>query len=106
MSYNTRVVNFYNATGSLAHFENKYIFLPYEKRSSLLQRCRCSCKFKNRRIGSWIQSYDFGINNYNAIDVGWSVFSKQKKIFLVLKSTRLLNFYNVGVVTSVCKIGS
>jgi hypothetical protein len=25
---------------------------------------------------------------------------------LVLKSTRLLNFYNVGVVTSVCKIGS
>jgi hypothetical protein len=25
-SYNSSVVNFYNATGSLAHFENKNIF--------------------------------------------------------------------------------
>jgi hypothetical protein len=35
MSYNASVVNFNNATGSLAHFENKNIFFPFEKRSSL-----------------------------------------------------------------------
>jgi hypothetical protein len=51
--YNARVVNFYNATGSLARFENKNILFCFEKRSSLLQRWHCSCKFKNRRIGSW-----------------------------------------------------
>jgi hypothetical protein len=45
-------VNFYNSAGSLARFENKNIFFFYEKRSSLLQRWRCSCKFKSRRIGS------------------------------------------------------
>jgi hypothetical protein len=48
--YNASVVNFYNATGSLARFENKNILFCFEKRSSLLQRWRC--KFKNRRIGS------------------------------------------------------
>jgi hypothetical protein len=51
--YNASVVNFYNATGSRARFENKNILFYFEKRSSLLQRWRCSCKFKNRRIGSW-----------------------------------------------------
>jgi hypothetical protein len=43
-SYNASIVNFYNATGSLACFEDKKYFI--------LQRLRCSCKFKNRRIGS------------------------------------------------------
>jgi hypothetical protein len=32
----------YNATGSLARFENKNILYYFEKRSSLLQRWRCS----------------------------------------------------------------
>jgi hypothetical protein len=50
--YNASVVNFYNATSNLARFENKNILSFFEKRSSLLQRCRCSCKFKSRRIGS------------------------------------------------------
>jgi hypothetical protein len=36
----------YNATGSLARFENNNILFYFEKRSSLLQRQRCSCKFK------------------------------------------------------------
>jgi hypothetical protein len=36
----------YNATGSLARFESYF-----EKRSSLLQSWRCSCKLKIRRIG-------------------------------------------------------
>jgi hypothetical protein len=45
-SYNASVVNFYYATGSLARFENKNILFYFEKRWS------CSCKFKNRRIGS------------------------------------------------------
>jgi serine/threonine protein kinase len=48
--YNASVVNFYNATGSLVCFENKTYFLLL---SSLLQRWHCSCKFKNRRIGSF-----------------------------------------------------
>jgi hypothetical protein len=52
-SYNVSVVNFYNATGSLARFESKNILYYFEKRSSLLQRWRCSCKFKSRRICSW-----------------------------------------------------
>jgi hypothetical protein len=33
-------------------FQNLKIFFYFEKRSSLLQRWRCSCKFKIRRIGS------------------------------------------------------
>jgi hypothetical protein len=52
--YNASVVNFHNATGSIARFENKNILFYFEKRPSLLQRWRCSCKFKSRRIGSWI----------------------------------------------------
>jgi hypothetical protein len=51
-SYNASIVNFYNATGSLARFGNKNFLLKFEKRCSLLQRWRCSCKFKSRRIGS------------------------------------------------------
>jgi hypothetical protein len=39
-SYNASVVNFYNATGSLARFENENILFFFEKRSSLLQRWR------------------------------------------------------------------
>jgi hypothetical protein len=42
--YNASVVNFYNAAGSLARFKNKNILFYYVKRSSLLQRWRCSCK--------------------------------------------------------------
>jgi hypothetical protein len=44
--YNSSVVNFYNATGSLARFENKNILFTFKKHSSLLQRWRCSCKLK------------------------------------------------------------
>jgi hypothetical protein len=51
-SYNASVVNFYNATGSLARFENINILFCFEKRSSLLQRWRCGCKFKSRKIGT------------------------------------------------------
>jgi hypothetical protein len=36
----------------LTRSENKNILFYFEKRSSLLQRWRCSCKFKSRRIGS------------------------------------------------------
>jgi hypothetical protein len=47
-SYNASVVNFYNATGSLALLENKNILFLFEKRCRLLQRWRCSCKLKKR----------------------------------------------------------
>jgi hypothetical protein len=53
LSYNASVVKVYNATCSLERFKNKNIFFCFEKRCSLLQRWRCSCKFKSRRIGSW-----------------------------------------------------
>jgi hypothetical protein len=35
----------YNAASSLVRFENQYIFFYFEKRSSLLKRWRCRCKF-------------------------------------------------------------
>jgi hypothetical protein len=44
--YNASIVNFYNATDSLARFKNKNILFCFEKCS----RWRCSCKFKN-----WLQ---------------------------------------------------
>jgi hypothetical protein len=50
--YNASGVNFYNATGCLARFENKNILFYFEKKhSSLLQRRRCSCQFRSRRVG-------------------------------------------------------
>jgi hypothetical protein len=51
--YNASVVNFYNATGSLARLENKTFYSTLKNAlSSLLQCCRCNCKFKSRSIGS------------------------------------------------------
>jgi hypothetical protein len=52
-SYNASAVKIYNAACSLVRFENKNIFFYREKRLSLLQRWRCSCKFK--RVGSRLQ---------------------------------------------------
>jgi hypothetical protein len=52
VSYNAIACKIYNAAGSLARFVNKNILFYFEKRSSLLQRWRCSCKFKSRRICS------------------------------------------------------
>jgi hypothetical protein len=54
-SYNASAVKIYNAMCGLVRFENKTILFYYEKGSSLLQRWRCSCKFKSRRIGSWYE---------------------------------------------------
>jgi hypothetical protein len=53
VSYNASAVKIYNATISLVRLENKNILLYFEKRFSLLQRLRWSCKFQSRRIGSW-----------------------------------------------------
>jgi hypothetical protein len=54
-SYNASVVKIYNATSSLhsAFSKQKIFSSALKKRSILLQRWRCSCKFKSRRIGSW-----------------------------------------------------
>jgi hypothetical protein len=41
----------YNATSSLVRFENKHMFIYFEKRSNLLQCWRCSCKFGSCMIG-------------------------------------------------------
>jgi hypothetical protein len=47
VSYNAGAVKLYNATSSVVHFENKHIFTK-EKRSTLLQRWRWSCKSRSR----------------------------------------------------------
>jgi hypothetical protein len=53
VSYNASVAKIYNATGSLVRFESKKnVFFSFENPSSQLQRWRCSCKFRSRRIGS------------------------------------------------------
>jgi hypothetical protein len=53
VSYNASVVKIYNVTSSLVRFEKqKNIGNTFIKRSSLLQRWRCSCKFQSSRIGS------------------------------------------------------
>jgi hypothetical protein len=49
-SYTASVVKIYNATSSRLRLEIKKFFF-FEKRSNLLQRWRCSCKFSSRRIG-------------------------------------------------------
>jgi hypothetical protein len=36
-----------------AFLENKHIYFCLEKRSSLSQRWRCSCKFRSRGFDSW-----------------------------------------------------
>jgi hypothetical protein len=46
MIYNASAVKIYNATISLVRFENKHVYVHFEKRSSLLQRC--SFKFWTR----------------------------------------------------------
>jgi hypothetical protein len=56
--YNASVVNFYSTTGSLARLESKNILFYFEKCSCLPQCWLCSCKFKNRRIGSRFFSCD------------------------------------------------
>jgi hypothetical protein len=51
VSYNASAVKNCSAPSTLERFEYKNIFFYYEKRSSLLQRWRCSCKFWSLRIG-------------------------------------------------------
>jgi hypothetical protein len=50
-SSNASVVKIYNATNSLARFENKKIFFYFEKCSSLRQRCLCSCEVAGLSTG-------------------------------------------------------
>jgi hypothetical protein len=52
VNYNAIVVKIYNATSSLVLFENKIIFFYFEKSALAyyVQRGRCSCKFRSRRI--------------------------------------------------------
>jgi hypothetical protein len=60
LSYDASVVKIYSATNSMARFKNKNNFSPKWKRSSLLQRWLCSCKFKSRRIGSRVRICTIG----------------------------------------------
>jgi hypothetical protein len=57
MSYNASAVKNYNATSSLVRSETKNIFFYLEKRSSLLQRWRCSCKIRSQSYVFWIYNY-------------------------------------------------
>jgi hypothetical protein len=51
-SCNASALKIYHATSRLVRFLKQNIFFYYEKCSSLLHRCRCSCKFRIRRVGS------------------------------------------------------
>jgi hypothetical protein len=51
VSCNASAVKIYNAASSPARFVNKNVCFYFVKRSSLIQRCRCSCKFRNRLEG-------------------------------------------------------
>jgi hypothetical protein len=64
--YNASVVNVYNTMGSLARFKNTNILFYFKKRSSL-QRWRCSCKFKSRRIGSRGKFFESEVGDYRNI---------------------------------------
>jgi hypothetical protein len=49
VNYNASVVKVYNATSSLVRLEKIYFKNAV---AYVLQRCRCRCKFRSRRIGS------------------------------------------------------
>jgi hypothetical protein len=59
-SYNASVVKMSNVTSTypmyLVRFKKKNSFFTMKERSTLLQRQRCSCKFKSRSIGPRNQS--------------------------------------------------
>jgi hypothetical protein len=65
---------------------------------------------KSRCIGSWSQSYHFGIYTYNTIVVvGYSVFTKWKIIFIPKMRyaiSLVVSFYNAGDITRDRRIGS
>jgi hypothetical protein len=89
----------YIATSSLVRFVRKNIFFYFEKRSSLLQRWSFSCKFRSRRIGSWIQTYDLWATTLRVAMCNMKI--------KILSSRRKngLAYYNAGVVHS-CKFRS
>jgi hypothetical protein len=57
----------------LMRFENKNIFMHFETRSILLQRWRCSCKFRSRRIGSRICSHCYLKHAHHSLRVDGEV---------------------------------
>jgi hypothetical protein len=59
-----RFLIIYNPKTNIKRFANKNIFFYFEKRSSLLQRWRCGCKFRSRRSGSRTQSYQTQFSPY------------------------------------------
>jgi hypothetical protein len=64
VSFNVNAIKIHNATSSLVHLEKNS---AKEKRSSLQQRWRCSCKFRNRRIGHMSKSFDSWIYNAGVV---------------------------------------
>jgi hypothetical protein len=53
----------YHAASSLARFEHIFYSTHFEKRSSLLQRQRCSCTLKSRRICSSCEKPASGLSH-------------------------------------------
>jgi hypothetical protein len=88
--YSASAVKIYSATNSPVRFENN-IFFYAEKLSSLLQRWRCSFKFRSRRIGSRFSAIQTSRTLHSQV-----IFSPEKQVhfllplFSVLKQTQLL----------------
>jgi hypothetical protein len=57
----------YNAANSLVRFENKNIFIYFEKNALAYYSAGivCSCKFKSRRIGSWTALRELIIGDFH-----------------------------------------
>jgi hypothetical protein len=52
VSYNAGAVKAYNT--SLVSFKQKKFLLAQNTPTKVQQRWRCSCKFKSRKVGSWV----------------------------------------------------
>jgi hypothetical protein len=94
VSYNASAVKVYNATGSLVRFENKKVFSSTLKNAlALLQRWRCSCEFKSRRIGL---RHDMLISVIKNLLRGFGFKYIFLKIVSMVRVTRLGEFSPIG----------
>jgi hypothetical protein len=85
----------YSATNSMARFYNKNNFSLTYKCSSLLQRWRCSCKFKSRRIGSSWTVLPTRSKMNNLMIKRWLTFAIKKLLVINIRKLPSRNHSNL-----------